>query len=82
MPKRSHFFTESIFFVFSRNEFLPAVPSDSDFENALGQQFSSDRFTRAVNTLNQYGPEVGLRKLRESDPELARDIERRLKRPE
>ena len=63
------------------NGFLPAVPSEEDFEEALGQQFSGVRFDRAVNILNQYGPEVGLRKLHESDPELARDIERRLKDP-
>lgn len=63
-------------------QFLPELPSEEDFEKALRQRFSPERFNRALSTLNQYGPEEGLRKLKESDPEVAAHIERKIKRPE
>ena len=55
----------------------PATPSEiqSDLENSLKSQFSSDRFEQAMDTLDQYGPEEGLRRLRENDPEVAKRIE-------
>ena len=55
----------------------PDTPGEiqSNLETTLKAQFSSERFDRAMNTLDQYGPEEGLRRLRENDPEIARQIE-------
>ena len=51
--------------------------SDSpDFETELREHFSSERFDRAIQTLNQYKPAERLRKLKESDPEVATHVER------
>lgn len=47
----------------------------SNLETALREQFSSERFERAMSTLDKYGPEEGLRRLRENDPEVAKQIE-------
>ncbi len=64
-------------------QFLPELPAEEDFEKALRQRFSPERFNRARATLNQYGPEEGLRRLKESDPEMATHVERLIqKRPE
>ena len=52
----------------------------TNFENALKSQFSSERFDRAMDTLEQYGPEKGLRRLRENDPEVAKQVEQSRKR--
>ena len=41
-------------------------------ETILKAQFSSERFERAMSTLQRYGPEEGLRRLRENDPEVAK----------
>ena len=56
----------------------PDTPSEiqSNFENSLKAQFSSERFEQAMSTLDQYGPEEGLRRLKENDPEVAKQIER------
>ena len=53
----------------------PALPTDAELEAALKERFSSERFERAMSTLDQYGPEEGLRRLRENDPEIAKQIE-------
>ncbi len=45
-------------------------------EASLKEQFSSERFDRAMSTLERYGPEEGLRRLRESDPEIAKQVEK------
>ena len=50
--------------------------SPSDMEASLKAQFPSERFERAMDTLEQYGPEEGLRRLKENDPEVASQIER------
>lgn len=47
-----------------------------NLEATLREQFSSERFDRAMSTLERYGPEEGLRRLRENDPEIAKRIER------
>ena len=52
----------------------PAFPTEEELETALRERFSSERFERALSTLERYGEEEGLRRLRESDPELARQI--------
>ena len=56
----------------------PELPSEENLDTVLRQQFSPERFSRAMNTLNQYGPEEGLRRLKHSDPEVAKRIERLL----
>ncbi len=40
------------------------------------EHFSQQRFNAAVQTLSQHGPEEGLRRLKESDPEIATQIEK------
>ena len=40
-------------------------------ETLLREDFSPDRFTRAIETLNCYGPTDGLRRLAEEDSEIA-----------
>ncbi len=50
-------------------------PTVEQVENALREQFSSERFGQAMDTLERYGPEEGLRRLRENDPEVASQIE-------
>ncbi len=57
---------------------LPPLPESStveELETALRKQFVLDRFERAMSTLERYGPEEGLRRLRENDPEVANQIE-------
>lgn len=56
----------------------PELPTHRSLETALREQFSPERFTRAMNTLNQYGPDEGLRRLKDSDPEVATQVERLL----
>ena len=54
---------------------IPNLPTNADFEEALREHFSPQRFNSAVQTLNQYGPKEGIRKLKESDPEVATHLE-------
>ncbi len=56
----------------------PELPTQKRLETALRAQFSPDRFNRAMKTLNQYGPQEGLRRLKDSDPEVAKQVERLL----
>ncbi len=51
----------------------------SELETSLKAQFSSERFERAMSTLDKYGPKEGLRRLRENDPEVAKQVERHRK---
>ena len=55
----------------------PYTPGEiqGNLEASLKEQFSSERFERAMSTLDRYGPEEGLRRLRENDPEVAKQIE-------
>ncbi len=55
----------------------PEMPGkiQSNLETTLKSWFSSERFERALSTLERYGPEEGLRRLRESDPEVAKQME-------
>ena len=52
------------------------LPTVETLETTLKAQFSSERFERAMSTLDRYGPEEGLRRLRENDPEVAKQVER------
>ena len=54
----------------------PELPTEEYLENALREQFSSERFNRAMETLNQHGSEEGIRRLKDSDPEIAKQLER------
>ena len=47
-----------------------------EFEENPDERFSSKRFNAALKTLSHYGPEEGLRRLKESDPEFATHMER------
>ncbi len=52
-----------------------------DFENVLREEFnperfSAQRFNTAMQALKRYGSKEGLRRLKESDPEIATQIER------
>ncbi len=53
----------------------PTPTTEEGIETALKAQFSPERFERAMSTLERYGPEEGLRRLRENDPEVAKQIE-------
>ena len=58
----------------------PELSIEKNLENTLREQFSSERFNRAIETLNQHGPEEGLRRLKDSDPEIAKQLERFIQR--
>ncbi len=49
--------------------------SDEHLENVLREQFAPERLNRAMQTLNQYGTEEGLRRLKDSDPAVAKQLE-------
>lgn len=57
-----------------------ALRTQSNIEEVLREQFSPQRFNAAMRTLSQYGPQEGLRRLKESDPEIAVYIERLIQR--
>lgn len=56
------------------------LPTEENSETTIRERFSPERFNRAMQTLNRHGPEEGLRKLKETDPELAQQVERLMKR--
>ena len=60
----------------------PEPPTDAQFEKVLRTQFSPQRFTRAMQILQRYGPAEGLRRLQAADPEVAAQVERLLPRKE
>ncbi|MCY3739825.1 MAG: hypothetical protein OXH00_02260 [Candidatus Poribacteria bacterium] len=62
------------------------LPTEENIESQLRKQLNPERFSpqrlnKAMQTLNQYGPEEGVRRLRESDPEIAEVVERRIGAP-
>ena len=59
---------------------VPELPTEASLEKALQQQVSPERFNRAMNILNRYGPQEGLRRLKEADPGVAAQVERYLQR--
>ena len=69
---------------FLREEFWEVLPEQSRFEEQIEtdfrEQFSRDRFHRAMQTLNRYGLEEGLRRLSDEDPQLAEQLEKHLYR--
>ena len=64
---------------FIANEY-PALSEQSLSERSLERQFSenfsTERFSRAMQTLKQYRPEEGIRHLKREDPEIAKQFER------
>ena len=65
--------------------FFPDVrelPTETGIENVLREQVSPQRLSTAMKTLSQYGPEEGMHRLKESDPEVATHIERLLQKRE
>lgn len=56
------------------------VLTEENFTSELRRQFSPNRFNQAIQTLNRYGPEEGLRRLKEVDPEVATHLERFIQR--
>jgi len=54
----------------------PELPTYENMETTLREQFSPARFNRAMQTLDRYGPEEGLRRLKDADPEVAKQVER------
>lgn len=61
---------------------VPELPTETGIENVLREQFSPQRLSTALKTLSQYGPEEGMQRLKESDPEVAANIERLLQKTE
>ena len=59
---------------------LLELPTEENPETTLRERFSPERFNRAMQTLGRHGPEEGLRKLKETDPELAQQVERLINR--
>ena len=59
---------------------VPEFSTETNIENVLREQFSPQRLNTAVQTLSQYGPKEGLRRLKASDPEIAIQVERLIQR--
>ena len=51
-------------------------PTAESIETQLKERLSPERFSKAKQLFDQYGTEEGLRRLRESDPDAARQFER------
>ena len=60
----------------------PPGEIQTDLEKNLRAQFSSERFEKAMSTLERYGQEEGLRRLRANDPEIAQQVQRHRTRKE
>ncbi len=54
--------------------------SKADFERQLLEKYSQSRFKRAAAFLNHHGPEIGLQRLQEVDPEVAADVQQFLQK--
>ena len=59
---------------------IDAFFAEDSLETLLNQrmnskELSTEKVQRAMDVLNRYGPKEGLRKLRDSDPEVAKQIE-------
>lgn len=48
---------------------------EEGFKSSLQERFPPERFKRAMEVLAHFGPEEGLRRLREIDPAFAREVE-------
>lgn len=63
---------------------MPSVPTDvsiqENFDTELRRQFSPKRVDQAMQTLERYGPEEGLRKLKTVDTEISTHLQRMVDR--
>ena len=61
-------------------QMMPSAPMDvsieDNFDTELRRHFSPKRVNQAMQTLERYGPEEGLRKLKAVDPEMSTHLER------
>ncbi len=53
--------------------------STEGIKTQLPKQFTSERLTHALEILERYGPEDGIYHLKETDPEIAQQVENFLK---
>lgn len=63
----------------------PELPTDESVEKQLRAHFDPERFSpqrlsAAMQTLNRYGPEGGIRRLKATDPEIAEYVKRTLRK--
>lgn len=68
-----------------RRTLFPDVPeraTEMSIEKSLRDQFSPQRLNTALQTLSQYGPKDGLRRLKTSDPEIAKYVEQLIRQSE
>ena len=68
--------TEAAEGIFDDRSDLPKVPTAADIQKTLQERFSPQRFDNALQILTQYGPTEGLKRLKESDAEIATHFER------
>ena len=64
-------------------KFLQGYTADdrvADELQTLTNRYDPGRLSRAIETLSQHGPEEGMRRLKQSDPELAEQLEKQMKR--
>ena len=65
-------------------QMMPSAPMDvsiqENFDTELRRQFSPKRVDHAMQTLERYGPEEGLRKLKAVDPEMSTHLQRMIQR--
>ena len=62
------------------NHFMSQIPTLEKLESKISEQFNPERFSKAMETLNRYGPEEGILRLKETDPAVAKQVERLLKK--
>lgn len=55
------------------------LPTTKNLETAFQEQFNSERLEEALSILERHGTEEGLRRLKSNDPEIAEEIEKRLR---
>ena len=60
--------------------FMPQIPTAERLESEIAEQFNAQRISKAMETLNRYGPEEGIRRLKETDPAVAEQVEQLLKK--
>ena len=56
-------------------QLTPELPTAADIDTQLSERFSPERLEKARQVLERYGPEEGMRRLREDDPEVAAQVE-------
>lgn len=67
--------------VHHEEKYTDEPPTAKSIETQLKERLSPERFSKAKQLFDQYGTEEGLRRLRESDPDVARQFEPDKSRP-